>query len=293
MSIIKVVLDWFANTNHAGFCVAQEKGYFKDFGLEVQINGKVHGAFDAQGTDIVVAPQPSLLIAMDEGEKLCAVATLTQKCDSGILSLKECGITSPKHLEGKRLTHWTPQWFHEVLGEAVRMDGGNYEKVKLVNKDVGDIEATLGKDADAVWVYQNWEYFVMKDAGADVNYFAFADVCPLFDFAAPAVGAAQDLIDNRPHDLRNFLAALDQGYIDAARNPEQTAVLIKPYMPQVSQDLLNKSQRHLSPILLDDTGHWGTIKDSRWNRFADWMVKRGLVSQRRENEFTNAFLRKS
>ena len=31
------VLDWTPNTNHTGLYVAQEKGYFSDEGLEVEI----------------------------------------------------------------------------------------------------------------------------------------------------------------------------------------------------------------------------------------------------------------
>ena len=35
MEEIKVVLDWFANTNHTGFLLAQKRGYFAEAGLEV------------------------------------------------------------------------------------------------------------------------------------------------------------------------------------------------------------------------------------------------------------------
>ena len=44
MEEIKVVLDWFANTNHTGFLLAQKRGYFAEAGLEVELYGDVHGA---------------------------------------------------------------------------------------------------------------------------------------------------------------------------------------------------------------------------------------------------------
>ena len=34
---VTVVLDWTPNTNHAGLYLAQEKGYFEDAGLKVDI----------------------------------------------------------------------------------------------------------------------------------------------------------------------------------------------------------------------------------------------------------------
>ena len=37
LQTITFVLDWTPNTNHTGIYVAEEKGYFKDAGLEVSI----------------------------------------------------------------------------------------------------------------------------------------------------------------------------------------------------------------------------------------------------------------
>ena len=144
MGKLNVVLDWFANTNHTGFLLAEKRGYFAEAGLEVHIDGEVHGVMDLHGADFVLGPQISMLDCMSRGVELTGVAVLTQRSDSGIVSLKESGITSPRHLEGKRLTHWAPRWFHGVIGEAVRLDGGDYGKVELVPMDVGDIVGVSG-----------------------------------------------------------------------------------------------------------------------------------------------------
>ena len=45
MDKLKVVLDWFPNTNHTGYLLAQKRGWFEEAGLEVEIFGDVHGAF--------------------------------------------------------------------------------------------------------------------------------------------------------------------------------------------------------------------------------------------------------
>ena len=37
MEHLKVVLDWFPNTNHTGMYVALENGYYAEEGLNVQI----------------------------------------------------------------------------------------------------------------------------------------------------------------------------------------------------------------------------------------------------------------
>lgn len=232
-----------------------------------------------------------MLECMERGIGLTAVATLTQKCDSGIVSLKEAGITSPKKLEGKRLTHWTPAWFHAAISRVVEKDGGDYSKVKLVNMDVGDIVATLGNVADATWVYENWENQVLLEAGKEINYFNLGDVDPIFDFCAPAMAASHEILRERPDVVRTFLAILDRGYIQAAREPEESVLAVKDLMPEGSSDsLLIRSQKHLSTILLDENGHWGHIRPERWDRMADFLVEKGIISRRRENEYTNEYL---
>lgn len=290
MKTIKVVLDWFPNTNHTGFYVALKKGYFREAGLDVQISGEVHGVLDTHGADMVLGPEISILEKIAEGISMTAIATLTQRCDSGIVSLKESGITSPKMLEGKRLTHWEPAWFHGVIGEAVRIDGGDYSKVKLVPMDVGDIVATLGNTADATWVYESWENQELIESGRKINYFALADIDPLFDFCAPCIAASRQIIEERPEDVRNFLSCLDRAYIETAQKPEESVLFVKEYMPRVSDALLIRSQKNLTGILLDKTGHWGYMAPERWNRMADWLVAHGFCDKRRNTEFTNEFL---
>ena len=291
MEKIKVVLDWFPNTNHTGFLLAQKNGWFEQAGLDVEIFGQVHGDMELHGADFVLGPEIAMLECMERGIGLTAVATLTQKCDSGIVSLKEAGITSPKKLEGKRLTHWTPAWFHAAISRVVEKDGGDYSKVKLVNMAVGDIVATLGNVADATWVYENWENQVLLEAGKEINYFNLGDVDPIFDFCAPAMAASHEILRERPDVVRTFLAILDRGYIQAAREPEKSVLAVKDLMPEGSSDsLLIRSQKHLSTILLDENGHWGHIRPERWDRMADFLVEKGIISRRRENEYTNEYL---
>jgi ABC-type nitrate/sulfonate/bicarbonate transport system substrate-binding protein len=227
---------------------------------------------------------------MASGEKLLGVAALTQRCDSGILSLAQAGVTRPRELTGKRLTHWKQDWFHKIVGKAVNDDGGDYGGVRLVQKDVGDIEADLGVVADATWIYKTWEYFVMIHAKKEVNYFAFADFGELYDFCAPGVTASHALADGDPEALRAFLGAADRGFIEAAKDPDGAAALLAGHMPGWDSGLILESQRYVSDLYLDAAGHWGTIRPPRWNVLADWMVAEGLIPARMEREFTNEFL---
>ena len=290
MEHLKVVLDWFPNTNHTGYLLAQKRGYFTEAGLDVEIHGDVHGAMELHGADFVCGPEIAMLECMERGIGMTAVAVMTQKCDSGIVSLKEAGITRPRELEGKRLTHWTPAWFHAAIRRVVEADGGDYDKIRLVNLDVGDILATLGTVADATWVYENWENQVLLEAGKEINYFNLGDVDPIFDFCAPAMAATHEVLREKPQAVRAFLSALDRAYREVVADPAGAVLEVRELLPADATDsLLIRSQEHLAPILLDAQGRWGRIDALRWNRMADFLVEVGVISHRFDNEYTNDF----
>lgn len=231
-----------------------------------------------------------MLECRERGINLTGIAVMTQKCDSGIVSLKEAGITRPRELEGKRLTHWTPAWFHAAIRRVVEADGGDYDKINLVNLDVGDIVATLGNVADATWVYENWENQVLLEAGKEINYFNLGDVDPIFDFCAPAMAASEEILREKPDAVRRFLKVLVRAYREVAAHPEETVMEVRDMLPaDATESLLIRSQKHLAPILLDREGRWGRIDAQRWNRMADFLVECGVISGRTEKEFTNEY----
>lgn len=290
MEHLKVVLDWFPNTNHTGYLLAQKRGYFAEAGLEVEITGDVHGTMELHGGDFVCGPEIAMLECRERGIPLIGVAVMTQKCDSGIVSLQEAGITRPRELMGKRLTHWTPAWFHAAIRRIVEADGGDYDKIHLVNLDVGDIEATLGHVADATWVYENWENQVLLEAGKEINYFNLGDVDPIFDFCAPAMAATEQVLKERPEAVRAFLGCLDRAYREVAADPVGAVLEVRDLLPADATDsLLIRSQKHLAPILLDSQGRWGRIEAPRWDRMADFLVESGVISHRFDNEYTNDY----
>ena len=289
MEKLKIIFDWFPNTIHAGILAAKKNGEYEKAGLDVDIEGQVHHAMDPSTTDMICGPEISMLMNMEQGVALTGIAQFTQKCDSGLVSLKSAGITRMKDLEGKRLTYWDLPWYHPVVGYLVEKDGGDYSKVKKVMMDVGDIVSTLGTTADATWVYENWEKYALLDAGKEVNYINFGDVDPIFNFCAPAIAATGNAIANKADALRTFLHVTDLSYRRMAADPEKI-LEVSDMIPEASSDnMLVAGAKHLAPIWVDENGKWGRIKPAMWNNMADFLVKKNVISKRREKEFTNEF----
>ena len=129
---ISFVLDWTPNTNHTGLYVAQEKGYFSDAGLEVEIVQPPEDGAEmlvgANKAQFGVSFQDSMLpaVAGDNAMPIEAVAAVVQHNTSGIISLKGKGMDKPKGLEGKKYATWDMPIEKATLKQVVEADGGDF-----------------------------------------------------------------------------------------------------------------------------------------------------------------------
>src|ERR1700723_219532 len=78
---LTVVLDWFVNPNHAPLLVAQEKGFFKQQGLQVRLLAPTDPndgpkLVATHKAEIALTYQPQLLLQINQGLPLMRFATL-------------------------------------------------------------------------------------------------------------------------------------------------------------------------------------------------------------------------
>jgi ABC-type nitrate/sulfonate/bicarbonate transport system substrate-binding protein len=109
---ITLVLDWTPNTNHTGFYVAKELGYYEEAGIDINIvqppeDGATHMVASGQaqfGIDFQDYLAP--VFTSEDKMPIVAVAALIQHNTSGIVSLKEDNIDTPAGLENKNYATW-------------------------------------------------------------------------------------------------------------------------------------------------------------------------------------------
>lgn len=288
------VLDWTPNTNHTGLYVALEKGYYSEEGIELEIVSPPEdgaSALVASGkADFGVSFQESLAPALSTSNPLpiTCIASMIQHNDSGIVSLKSSGIERPAELSGKRFATWGTPLVDAIMTNVVDGDGGDYSSVKLVYNNVSDIITALQTEVDAVWIYYSWDGIALENAGIETNYFAFADINPIFDFYTPILITNNDRIKNDPESVQKFLDATKKGYEFAINNPEEAAEILLKYAPELDAEMVRKSQAYLSPRYQDDAPYWGYIDAERWNNFNNWMYEQGLLEHPIEVESYNS-----
>lgn len=296
---IKIVLDWVPNTNHTGLYVAKDLGYFKEEGLDVEIvqppEGSTTALIGAGGAEFGISFQDTLAksFAKESPVPVTAVAAILQHNTSGIISLKEKGIDSPKKLEGKKYATWEDNIEQAILKKLVTDDKGDFSKVKLIPYTITDVVTGLKTDVDAVWVYYAWDGIATERAGLQTNFLKIRDYGEELDYYSPVIIANNDFLKKNPEIAKKVLKAIKKGYEYAMKNPEESAKILVKNSPELDINLVTASQKWISKEYQSDAKEWGIIDGNRWNRFYEWLYKNKAVEREIPKNFgySNEYLK--
>ena len=155
---LTVVLDWYPNALHAFLYEAQEKGYFAEQGLDVDIQSPA-GVNDAMSmvaagkADIGLYYQQDVIQARaEQNVPIKSIGAVVQGPLNIVLSLKDKNITSPKDLEGKTVGYAGTELSEALVHSIMKDSGVDPNSVKLVDvgfdlmssMTTGNVDATIG-----------------------------------------------------------------------------------------------------------------------------------------------------
>lgn len=155
---LKVRLDWTPWGVQAPFHLAQQKGWFKQAGLDVSLedgNGSVTtvqivGSGDQ--FDVGHAALASMMIAREKGLPVKAVAVFAHQSDIGLLAPKDSGIKGPKDLKGKKVAYTAGSLEAPFIDAFLGAGGVKRDEVELINVDAsGKIGTYVAGRTDAVF----------------------------------------------------------------------------------------------------------------------------------------------
>ncbi len=293
---VKVVLDWTPNTNHTGLYVAQEKGYFADEGLDVEIIMPGEAGSDqlvASGkADFGVSAQEAVTEARIQDIPIVSIAAVIQHNTSGFASPKEKKITSPKDFEGKTYGGWGAPVEKAVLSSLMKQENADVEKVDIVNMGNTDFFTAVKRDIDFAWIYYGWTGVEAEMRGEELNMIYLTDYSKKLDYYTPVLTTNEKIIADNSEKAKKFLAAVSKGYNFAIDNPGEAAEILSGAVPDLDPELVKKSQEWLSPKYQDDAEKWGVQKQEVWENYSSWMYDNGLLENKlkAEDAFTNEFL---
>ncbi|MCH7606787.1 MAG: ABC transporter substrate-binding protein [Chloroflexi bacterium] len=293
---VSVVLDWFPWSNHSGFFIAQERGYYAEEGLDVDIHPPADPATILQTVatgrdDFGINYQTGVLIARQEGVPVVSIAALVQHPLNSVMTLSDSGITEPKDLKGKTIG-WPGIPDNEpLLNTMLKSQGLTLDDVKLVNVGFDLVPALIGKKVDAIvgayWVHESISAI---NQGFPVNIMRM-EQHGVPDFYELVLVTNEDKIANQPELVGKFVRATKRGYQDAMSDPQDAVQLLKRVRPEVDLAIESPGVDMLAPLWGSAQG-FGWQDEKRWVEFAQWMQETGLLSEAGDPKaaFNNSFI---
>ena len=283
-----------ANLPFVAAYVADEKGYFEEQGLDVEIlhsTGEHLNLLMAGEVDFTTVDGNSVLQRRaDPGLPIVAIALFGQRGQQAFLALSDSGINSPKDWEGKTFGYKVtiPPDYLAIL-EAEGVDRSQIEEVR-----VGfDPRVLTEGQVDVLAAFKSNEPNVIRGIGFEVNMFDAAD------YGVPTLGLTyivrQDMIDDDPDTVERFLKATMKGLEFAAANTEETLDIVLKHAEGADREHMRfmldaEFADAVSP--LTDANGLGWMTEEQWQEFHDSLLKYGALpgSQDVSTAFTDEFL---
>lgn len=296
---LSVALDWYPNSDHAGLYMAQEKGYYRDEGLDVDLyvpsNPEDVLKLVGSGKDAFgISYQSDVLLAAAEGIPVESVAALVQHPLNSVMTLKASGITRPKQLEGKKVGYPGIPGHEALLTTMMEKDGSSIDKVELVNVGYDLVQALVGKKVDAaLGAYWTHESILAELEGYPVDVMR-VEQWGVPDYYELVLVTNEKTAKERPEVIKAFLRATAKGFNDAIEDPEKALDLLVKANPETNRKMEEQGIRLLMPLWSEGVPAFGWQTRERWQSYADWMRQMKLLTAdvKVDSVFTTEFLQK-
>ena len=283
-----------ANLPFVAAYVAEEKGYFEELELDVDIRhstGEHLNLLMAGEVDFTTVDANSVLKRRaDPGLPIVAIALFGQRGQQAFLALSDSGINAPKDWEGKTFGYKVsiPPDYLAIL-EAEGVDRSRIQEVR-----VGfDPRILTEGQVDVLASFKSNEPNIIRGMGFDVNMFDAAD------YGVPTLGLTyivqQDMIDQDSDTVERFLRATMKGMEFAVSNTEETLDIVLKYAEGADREHMRfmleaEFADATSPIT--DANGLGWMTEDQWQEFHDSLIKYGALpgSQDVSSAFTDEFL---
>lgn len=220
------------------FYVAQEKGYYKDEGLDVTFN---LGSPDTNPVKMVVVGADdfgvlggidTLLVARAQGKDLKAISVFHKDSNFPvILALKDSGIETVEDLEDKKIGFFYGHISTDILRAFLHQETINYSEV-----DVGfDYSQLISRQIDAEWAFRQTAGITLPSKGIEVNVIQPAD------YGITSHGytlfTKAEFIEKNPEIVEKFLRATLKGLHYSVQNPEESVDILLKYDPKLDREI--------------------------------------------------------
>lgn len=281
---IRFAMDWTPNTNHTGLYAAQQQGWFRDAGLDVQIlpyNSTSPDTLVSSGAaEFGISFQDSFTVSKAAGADITSVLAVLQHWGSAIgVRADRADIRSPRDLDGKTYGGFGAAYEVPKMQAIIRAAGGKGD-FKTVVLGTSTYEALYAGQVDFTEPFLAWEGIEAQLRNEPLKTFAFTDY-GFPDAYSVIVIANSPWLAAHADAAKAFVGALQRGYQLGADDPAQGVKLLTDANPGVftEPELVTRSQDLLAQrYLKDGSGKVGTQTAAIWSGFSGFLYDAGALT---------------
>jgi ABC-type nitrate/sulfonate/bicarbonate transport system substrate-binding protein len=286
-----------ANLPFVGAYVAQEKGFFQELNLSVDIRHAQSGEhlqlLLAGEVQVATANAAQVIQRSSEGLPLVSLALVGQKSEQGFAVGAGSGISSVADWAGKTFGYKgsVPVEFL-AIAQANNLEPDRVKQVKVSF----DPRVLSEGQVDILAVFISNEPGQLERIGYPVRVFDPSD------FGIPALGltyiGSRDSLQKDPEAIERFVRAALRGIAYAAEHPDEALDIVMKYAPQENRDqqrfMLTTELARAKTELTEKNGY-GWQSREQWQALADALVAFGVIEKPVDisQVFTARFLGKS
>ncbi len=275
-----MALDWTPNSNHIGFFVAQEKGFYADVEIAFEI---INPALDNYArtpakkvelgnADLALCPFESVISYQTKAVTFdaVAIATVFQEDLSAIVVRKDSNIKSPKDLDNCSYASYKARYEDEIVKQMIKNDGGEGSIRVVYPQKLGIWQTIENTTYDATWVFMNWEGVEATSKGLVLRSFKLSDFGIPYSYS-PIIMGSRTRVAKSKEVYANFLSATKKGFLFSKDYPNEAAEILKPFLPKKDRQIDLIDSLKISASALENEDSWGVMSKKRVQDFINWL----------------------
>lgn len=274
---VTLILDWFVNPDHGPIIVAQEKGFFAEEGLEVEVVAPADPSdppklVAAGKADYAISYQPQLHLQVHEGLPLKRVGTLVATPLNCLMVKADGPVQEIADLKGKKIGYSVSGVEEALVGQILGTAGLTMDDIEMVNVNWSLSPALIAGQVDAtIGAYRNFELTQMRLEGAEGKcFFVEEQGVPTYDELIFVANPANLDLDR----TRRLLHAVERGAQYMINHPDEAWELFSATAPDLRDELNAEAWKDTLPRFSQSPA---ALDQGRYARFETFLHEAGLV----------------
>jgi putative hydroxymethylpyrimidine transport system substrate-binding protein len=275
---LTLMLDWFPNVDHLPIYCAQQRGWFTaaDLDLEIIAPSDTSDALKlaaAGRIDLAISYEPQTIIGAARGLDIVAVGRLIEHPLTTLMFLEGRGIEKPADLSGKRIGYTVPGLMDILLEAFARLN--SIQAYTSVNVGFAIVQSLTSGQVDAVMgPFKTYETVEMNHRGYAASFFEL-EKHGIPDYDELVFVGNRSIWEKKKAAVEKFLAVIDRAIQSTRRDPAQALADYLAAVPEADR----RTEADAFHLTLPYYARQLTLDPIRWQKFADFALKYGLIDQ--------------